>query len=239
MRYNKEQKASIRHYIKGSLFVGAFGILTAWAVFPLAWVFRKKGKKSIFWWWMDDERFDSEGNYASDYVAFIILEGGAEETFKIAYKWHKRNAVWNLKRDKYLVDSTPAEIGNNNIDVISIPTDNYVQFSESGSLTKLSQTGIWVIDAGLKFIPITPQTDIWQINDGDEISYKTSILGEGMIWFKPKGKEQLMFRYSHCKIIQYKFLGIIFWTGWRTVKLGYGNKSYVMTVKHQKIKPWA
>jgi len=239
MRYNKEQKASIWHFIKGSLFVGAFGILTAWIIFPLAWLFRNKGRDSIFWWWMDDERYNSDGYYADDYLAYLKLHENTYETFLTAYKWHNRNAVWNLKRDKFLVDSTEAEVGNNAIDVVSTPIDRYVKFNKNATYTKLDQTGIWIVDAGLKFIPESPEMDVWQSHSGDIISYYASIIGEGMMWFRAKGKKQLMFRYSQCEIVQYKLLGIQLWIGWRTIKLGHGNKSYVMTMKHQKIKTWA
>ena len=237
MRYNKEQKASIRHWIKGSL-VGAFGIITAWAIYPLAWVFRHKGKKSWFWWWMDDERILEDGSYAPDYEAYIKLKGGTKETFRISYNWHNRNSVWNLRRSKFLVNSTPAEVGNNNIEVVKIVTDNYFKFNEDGSKTRLPQDGIWIIDAGLKYVPVSPDLDPWQVNGGDTISYYTSILGEGMMWFRPTGKKDLMFRYSHCKIVEYKIFGIRIWKGWRTLKLGYGNMSYLATIKHQPIKPW-
>jgi hypothetical protein len=246
MRYNKEQKKSIWNWIKGSLLVGAFGFSTAWLMFNFAWLLRHKGKNSWLWWWMDDEREAEEG-WAPDYSSYIISKGGnpnaKKENFWIAWNWHTRNAVWNLKRSKFLVDSTPAEVGNNNIEVHSIPIDKLFKLNHGDKLrgnykTYLKQDTEWVVDAGLKYIPKFPWEDIWQVNSGDEISYRTSILGEGLIWFYAKGKDKLMFRYSECRIVEYKIFGIRIWKGWRTIKLGYGSKSYVMTVKFQKIRPW-
>lgn len=242
MAYTKEQKSSFKIWLQGSILVGAFGILTAWLIFPLAWAYRSKGRESIFWWWMDDERLGDKHGWAHDYYSYIIKEKGdpfKEENFWLSYKWHRRNSLWNLKRDKFLVQSTPAQVGNNNIEVVEIVTDKLVKLNSDGTVTKLNQDGIWVISPGLKYIPSDPSEDIWQVNQGDEISYKTSIVGEGMMWFKPTGKDQLMFRYGHCKIVKYGIFGITFWTGWRTFKAGYGNKSYVLTLKYQKIKPWS
>ena len=232
-------------WLKGSMLVGAFGILTAWAVFPVAWRFRHKGKDSKLWWWMDDERFDSTTphGYAKDYFSFIlkykdIVPNIEDENFWIAYKWHIRNSVWNLKRTKFLVDSTPAEVGNNNIDNVVIVKNTLVKLNENGTITELDPTGVWIMSPGLKYLPQRPDEDIWQVNQGDTISYKTSILGEVEMWFTPKGKTQVMFRKSHCKIVRYRIFWITLWMGWRTFKYGYGNKSYVLTLKHQKIKPW-
>lgn len=241
MRYNKEQRKSILKLLGGSVFVGAFGFATAWLMFNFAWIFKSKGKDSWFWWWMDDER-EIDGAWAPDYSSYILRKGGnpnaKKENWWIAWNWHTRNAVWNLRRSKFLVDSTPAEFGNNNINVVEVVIDKLVKFNADGSTTKLDQKGRWIIDAGLKFIPKFPWEDIWQVNGGDEISHKTSIIGEGMMWFYAKGKDKLMFRYSVCEIIEYKIFGIRIWKGWRTFKAGYGNKSYVLTMKHQKIKPW-
>ena len=238
MSYNKEEKASIWKLIKNSLFVGAFGILTAWIIFPFAWTLRRFGRNSILWWWMDDDRRNADGSYSADYLSYIIRKGGVHETFKIAYLWHTRNSVWNLKRKYFLVDSTPAIIGNNNIDVVSTPIDGLVRFNSNGTTTKIQQDGVWIVSPGLKYIPLKEGENIWQVNQGDNISYKTSVMGEGMIWFYSKGKTQLQFRYGHCKNVIYRIFGIEIWSGWRTIKLGYGNMSHVMTVKHQKIKPW-
>tara|TARA_R110000796_G_scaffold181330_1_gene297936 strand:- start:82263 stop:83006 length:744 start_codon:yes stop_codon:yes gene_type:complete len=246
MRYNKEQRKSIWHWIKGSLLVGAFGFSTAWLIFPLAWLYKSKGADSLLWWWMDDEREINQG-WAPDYSSFILRKGGhpnnKKENFWIAYKWHTRNAVWNLKRSKFLVNSTPAEIGNNNIERANVVTDKLFRLNHDDKLrgshkTRLNQDGLWIQSAGLKFIPKFPWEDKWQVNQGDEISYKTSIIGEGFMWFYAKRKDKLMFRYSQCKIVTYKIFGIRIWKGWRTTSLGYDIKSYVLTVKFQKIKPW-
>lgn len=244
MRYNKEQRRSIFKWIIGSVFVGAFGYLTAWLMFNFAWLNRKKGKDSMFWWWMDDERYSKDGELSPDYSAYISRFVGVEsydalkESWWIAWNWHTRNSVWNLKRSKFLVESTPAEVGNNNIEDVSIIINGLYTTIESGRQRRSEQASTWVSTAGLKYIPKYSWEDIWQVNKGDFISYKTSILGTGLMWFRPTGKNQLQFRYSQCKIIEYKILGLVIWKGWRTIKLGYGNKSYVMTMKHQKIKPW-
>jgi len=247
MRYNKEQIKSIWNFVKGSVLVGAFGFSTAWLMFNFAWLFRHKGKDSWFWIWMDDEREAKEG-WAPDYSSYIIEKGGnpnsKKENFWIAWNWHTRNSVWNFKRSKFLVDSTPAEVGNNNIDRVTTVIDDLWKINHEFTLnlssykTKLSQDGIWVVDSGLKYIPKFPWEDKWQVNKGDFISYETSIIGTGYIWFYAKGKNKLMFRYSQTKIVDYKILGIRIWRGWRTFKVGYGTLSYVLTLKHQKIKPW-
>lgn len=244
MSYNKEETESICKWIGGSLFVGAFGFLTSWLMFNFAWLNRKKGADSIFWWWIDDERFDSNGEFAPDYAAYVVRFGGdaydaLDESWWIAWNWHTRNSVWNLKRSKYLVESTPSPYpGNNNIEVLSIPTDELFRLLSDGSMVRVQQDGAWVASPGLKYIPRYTWEDEWQVNKGTVLSYKTSILGEGLMWFRPTGKTQLHFRYGHCKIVEYKILGLKIWRGWRTVKLGYGNKSYVMTMKHQKITRW-
>jgi len=240
MRYNKEQRNSILKWLGGSVFVGAFGFLTAWLIFPFAWIFKSKGTSSLLWWWMDDEREAKEG-WAPDYSSYILRKGGhpnyKKENFWIAYKWHTRNAVWNLKRSKFLVDSTPAEVGNNNIERSNVVTDKLFKLNEDFR-THLEQDGVWIQSAGLKFMPKFPWEEKWQVSQGDEISYETSIIGEGFMWFYAKGKDKLMFRYSQCKIVTYKIFGIRIWKGWRTVVIGYDTKSYVLTVKFQKIKPW-
>jgi len=243
MAYNKEQKGSIWHWLKGSILVGAFGFATAWLMFNFAWLDRKKGTDSWFWWWMDDERLESDGSWAPDYSSYILRKGGnpnaIKENWWIAWNWHTRNSVWNLKRLKFLVDSTPAETGNNNIERADVTNDNLFKLNRDGSVTELAQDGNWEITAGLKFIPKFPWENKWQVNQGDEISYETSILGKGMMWFYAKGKNKLMFRYSECITVTYKIFGIKIWQGYRTFKTGYGGKSYVLTIKHQKIKPWA
>ena len=240
MGYTKEQKKSIKKWLGGSVFAGALAITTSWLMFNFAWIFRSKGRDSWFWWWMDDER-GVEGDWSDDYYSYIIRKGGnpdGKESWWIAWNWHTRNGMWNYKRDKFLVNSTPAEQGNNNIERSEVIIDSLYRLNSDKTITLLNQEGLWEVIAGLKYLPKYPWENIWQVNKGGTISFKTSILGEGMMWFYAAGKNELMFRYSSCNIVEYKIFGIMLWKGWRTIKLGYGGKSYVMTVKHQPIKPW-
>ena len=54
--------------------LGLFGILTEWALFFPAWLFRNV-KFSPFWFWMDDSRLSDirESGYSEDYE--IHLKG--------------------------------------------------------------------------------------------------------------------------------------------------------------------
>jgi hypothetical protein len=222
-------KAYIDWFI-GFFFAGALGLLTEWFMFPISWIFRGFGKNSPFWIWMDDSRFNDKtyNGFMPDYSAYLILNGSEdEETFWIAYKWHLRNAVWNLKS---LLKPTmlPFKIdGNNNIIVIETVIDELYNYNDNS----IPQDSKWEAIAGLKYIPIDTNQDKWQVNQGDEISIETSILGTGFIWYEVLG--DLSFKYSQCIEVNY-----LFWKGYRTIQLGTSQSGFRFTVKHQAIKPW-
>ena len=195
-------------------FIGIFGILTEWIMFHFAWFTRNTTiLNKVFWVWMDDSRIGAE-----DYRVWLK---GSEETWWLAYKWHLRNKVWNLNE----LFKVPPQFLSGTIITKYVINKLYMNNK------KVNQGGYWPQFAGLKFIPTNEDDNIWQVNQGDVISKRTSILGTGYIWYKI-GKWQ-SFRYSQCKIVDYGF-----WKGWRTIKLGTNNYRYVLTVKHQKIKDW-
>tara|TARA_R110000772_G_scaffold62137_2_gene139644 strand:+ start:9103 stop:9819 length:717 start_codon:yes stop_codon:yes gene_type:complete len=233
----KQKKESKRRWFKGFIWLGILGFVTPWFMFFPAWWNRKKGTKSIFWGWMDDTRFDDNNThgYSMDYYSFLLLNNKTEEDWKVAYKWHKRNGCWNFKtRNGGNIDTSfPNGSGNNNVITLEIETDNLHTYDG----VKLDQSGPWIIKAGLKYIPEDPSEDIWQVMQGDEISKKTSIIGEGLHWYKLEDSDLIYFRYSQCKIVEYKILGIRIWKGWRTISMSTGQ-TVGMNFKHQAIKPW-
>ena len=168
---------------------------------------------------MDDSRLTGE-----DYRIWLSDHGAQKETWWLSYKWHMRNRVWNfnnLFKVKNWYDNT--------WEIMEFVKDELYKNYEPP--TKVQQDLYWVETAGLKFIPQNEIDDIWQVNDGDEISKKTSILGTGFIWYKIG--DWYSFRYSQCKIVNYGF-----WKGYRTLKFGTNAKRFTFTMKHQKIKPW-
>jgi hypothetical protein len=234
---DKEKKEAKKRWFKGFFWLGALGFLTSWFMFFPAWWSRKRGDRSMFWGWMDDSRLDDNTShgYSMDYYSFLLRYKKTKEDIWVAYKWHKRNACWNFKErlGGGLDTSFPNHVGNNNIIPLEIEIDNLHKYDG----TKLRQNGAWVIKAGLKYIPQDPSEDIWQVMQGDEISKETSIIGEGLIWYKVHGSDLLYFRYSECKIVEYKIFGITIWKGWRTIAQSTG-KTIGLNFKHQKIKPW-
>ena len=208
-------------------------------LFPIAWLLRGLGKWNPFWIVMDDTRFEiSDKNiedgffnvYANDYWVYIQDRNRTEETFKIAIEWHiRRNRVWNLQ-EIFSVPKTDFKLGNNDIHVTDFEIDNL--YKNNKEKTRVIQDGIWVSSAGLKYIPKRPEDDPYQVNSGDIISIKTSILGTGYIWYTVG--RWFSFRYSQCRIVKYPFIKPYY----RTVRFGTNGSRYQFTLKHQNIKPW-
>lgn len=203
------------------------------------WLDRWKFTRWITWVAMDDSRFnkDTESGYANDYWVVIQDAGKTKETYWIFLQWHIwRNRIHNVSdlfkvpnSDRYNADGK--KIGNNFIDNVGFITDNLYKNGESFNQL-VPQDGNWVVTAGLKYIPKRPEDDIWQVNKGDIISRKTSILGDGGIWYEVG--DWLGWRWSYCKEVKFLF----FWKRWRTIKLGYNSSRPTITMKHQKIKAW-
>jgi hypothetical protein len=188
-------------------------------LFPLAWPLRFLKKWNPLWFVLDDTRIGAE-----DYRVYL-------NDFKFkplgVLSWHVfRNRVWNFTE---LVGSVPRfeGPGNQNIEIIEMITDNLTD----GNGNKLKQDGPWVMSAGLKYIG-DPGEDPWQINRGEIISKRHSIIGEGEIIYKEGSNE--FWRYSSCKLIK------PWWSKnkkWRTIFLGCNSKRYAFNYKFQKNSP--
>jgi len=208
-------------------------------LFPIAWVLKGLGKKALlFWWVMDDSRFDEKGwnGYANDYWIFIQDRKKTKETFLIALSWHiGRNRVYNLVNlfkvpNSERFNSDGKLIGNNFIRDVEYISDNL--HKNDKDKTKMIQDGNWVVMAGLKYIPARKEDDIYQANAGEILSIKTSIIGDGGIWYGVVNWHS--FRWSYCKEVKHLF----FWKRWRTIKIGTNSNRPVIVIKHQKIKQW-
>jgi hypothetical protein len=209
--------------------VNLFGLLTAFFMFPIAWVFRGLGKWSPFWIWMDDTRFDptTESGYAKDYQIFLDRKGLKKEDFSVAYYWMvSRNRVVNLM-NLFKVPSSkfPNNSGNNNV----VVTKTVIDKLHKHDGTKLRQDGRWEANAELKYVPDNPSQDPWQVNTGSIQSNRTSIVGTGYILYRIGN--WYSFRYSTCFEIKFLNTNFTFWCGT-------GAPGYVLGGKFQKIKPW-
>lgn len=212
--FNKRERKSVNRWFLTISLLGIFGILTQWIMFFPAWWLRKRGKKSWFWWWMDDSRYYilRPLGLAKDFEVFL---NGREETIWLSYKWHMRNRIWNLYT-KY----SPKQTGR--LKVVKMVSDNLIMNNK-----KVDQTLSWAPMARLKYWKNGKQGS--QVNNGDAISKRHSIFGDGNFWYEDNGV--LYFRYS----ILLKFNYII-WKGWRTIQMGTNANRHVSTIKHQKIK---
>jgi len=200
--------------------VGIFGLLTEWIMFHPGYLTRNVPYlNKLFWVWMDDSRHQGE-----DYRVWLSDHGSDKETWWLSYKWHLRNKVWNLN-DLFKVKSWY----NNEWEITEFVKDEL--YKNSPGYKKVIQDDYWIEFAQLKYIPQNEDDDIWQVNQGDELSTKTSTLGTGFFWYKIGNWNS--FRYSQCKIVNYGF-----WRGYRTLKFGTNDKRYIFTIKHQTIKPW-
>lgn len=195
---------------------GLFGILTEWLFFFPAW-FLRNIKFNLFWIWLDDSRLSNtrEGGYAEDYEIDLNYK---TETIWTAYSWHMRNRVWNL--DNWL---NPIK-GNRKI--IETVIDNLIMNGE-----KVDQSLSWTPMARLKYFKNGKEGT--NVNNGEKISKKHSITGEGFVWTN-NDNNRLGFRYSFCEIRPFLF----FWKRWRILVFGENNKRPVFTIKHKRLKGW-
>lgn len=205
-------------------------------LYPIAYATRNN-KRRILSWLLDDGRYDGL-NYAKDYKAWLVLKGYHGETWWSAFRWHvERNRLYNLLESFRVYNGDPL-IGNQFITVIETVIDKL--YKNDKNFTHIAQDGIYVASAGLKYIG-SHDLDPWQINQGEIISIKTSILGTGFIWFRVEYKDKNgkikfinYFRYSQCKIVKYPLFGSYY----RTLRAGTNSARNSLTMKHQKIKPW-
>lgn len=218
--------------------VGLFGLLTAWIVFPIAYLL-KPLKKSLFWIWWDDKRLDRfrPSGYAEDYEIILNEFGLTKENFRSAYYWHvSRNRVWNLKELFYIPFGAETDY--------EVIIDN---LHRDGKIIHDYGNGVQAVEqARLKYWTTNSQGEPvsgWNVNKGWAISKEYSTFGESFVEFsvwRADGErliEWRSFRYSQCKIVDYKIFGIRIWKGYRTIKIGTNRKRYVDTLKHQNIKP--
>lgn len=204
-------------------------------LFPIAWIVSGFGNWSIKYWllfplWLtiDDTRLDKSrpSGLAVDYE--IYLDGYKFRPWGV-FKWHVfRNMVWNLI-ELFKVPDQNQQGQNQDIVVTKWITDSLID----GNGNKVIQDGPWGAGAGLKFVGKSGQNP-WQVNTGDIISNKHSIIGEGEIEYSIgdwKG-----WRHTRCRLVSpwWLFGG----TRWRTTYNGTNANRYGLKWKHQKIKPW-
>lgn len=206
--------------------------------YPIAYATRNWNFR-LFSWLLDDGRFNSTGlGFAKDYKVWLENNNYKKETWMAAFKWHMgRNRLFNFF-NKFKVYNGDPLMGNQSIIVIEFVIDNLYKNNEDQ--THMQQDTEWVISAGLKYIG-KPDQDPWQINQGEIISIRTSVLGTGFIWYQVKYKDKngkikfaYYFRYSQCKIIKYPLIGSYY----RTLRAGTNSARHTLTMKHQKIKEW-
>lgn len=215
--------------------VGIFGLTTCWYMFPIAWVIRNIPiLKYLGWPWMDDSRFKPDGSYENDYQIHLDSRGLEKENFAVAYYWHcMRNRVWNIV-DAFGIPNhffDDGKAGNNNIEIVEIIKDDLHKYDG----TPIKQDTRWVATAQMKYVG-EPGQDPWQVNKGDILSNRTSIIGTGEIIYKVGNWTS--WRYSQAKIVDYKIFGIRIWKGWRIIKAGTNCCRYMVAFKHKAIKPW-
>ena len=195
-------------------FVGVFGLLTSWIMYPLAEVINSFTKINPLWFWLDSTKYNKDGSFKDDYSIYISQYGG-EETFKVKYLWHVlRNRVWNLtslfkpkEGDEVITELKVDELYRNGKKVV-VNGSKYVE------------------TAGLKYAAKNGENP-WQVNRGDEIDFRYSTIGKSFLYYSVESK--LYFRYSYC--IKVNYLGLKYW---RTIKLGTNRERFVLTLKHQK-----
>ena len=203
-------------------------------LFPAAWVVSGFGNWNIKWLFplwlsMDDTRLDKtrESGLAVDYEIFL-------DNYKFrpwgVFLWHvSRNITWNLV-ELFKVPKQHAQGRSQDIKVTKWITDNL----EDGNGNKIVQDGPWAAGAGLKFVGKLGQ-DPWQVNTGEIISKKHSIIGPGEIEYEStdgwKG-----WRFTRCRKVKpwWLFGG----ERWRTTFRGMNANRYALKWKHQKISPW-
>lgn len=204
-------------------------------LFPIAWVVSGFGSWSIKYWllyplWlsMDDTRLDKNrpSGLAVDYEVYL-------DNYRFRWIgvliWHiRRNTVWNLVE---LFQPPKQEVRNGNQDIVitKMIHDNLT----NGEGTDIVQDGPYAAGAGLKFVGKSGQ-DPWQVNTGDIISSKHTIIGEGE--FEYLIGDWQGWRYTRCRIVSpWWFFGA---ERWRTTYKGTNANRYSLKWKHQKLKPW-
>jgi len=204
--------------------------------YPIAYATRNTGLR-LFSWLLDDGRYNKDGTLAKDYKIWLTLKGYTKETWWSALRWHLgRNRLYNLLETFVVLNGNPV-YGNQDIQIIETIIDKLYKNDEH--YTHVNQDGEYVASAGLKFIGKAGQ-DPYQVNQGDIISIKTSILGTGFIWYRvtynKNGKVHYWysFRYSQCKIVKYPIFGSYY----RTLRAGTNSARNTLTIKHQQIKEW-
>jgi len=206
----------------------------------IALLLRWLGKFNPLWIFLDDTRLDSSkpDGLAEDYRIYLDNYSKFWRWWGVL-KWHfDRNKTWNLLEMFKIPKYDGEDGGNQRIEVLEYYSDSLFKANEDGSVTHLKQDGIWVIAAGLKFVPKNDTDDPWQVNSGDYISYKTSILGDGEMLYKTNynNVEWIGWRYSSCK------LKSIWWMfgakRWVTKFYGTNGNRYSFKYKFQKDKPW-
>lgn len=210
-------------------------------LFPLAWILSGFGKWNIKWLFplwltLDDTRKDPsrESGLAVDYEIYL-------KDYKWRWVgtllWHiKRNQMWNLL-EMFKIPKYKGQVGNQRIEILEAYNDRLYKRNKDGGYTTLVQDGNYVVSAGLKFIPKDPNDNPWQVNRGDEISYMTSILGQGYILYRDIAEPEFVgFRYSSCEKVKHwiHFGG----ERWLTKFFGSNGNRYSLKWKYQQVKPW-
>src|SRR5210317_883179 len=178
-------------------------------------------------WFVLDDTIKVNGEIATDYAIYL---SGFKYKWIGVLSWHiLRNRVWNFVQLFKVKNGNP-EVGNQDIIIIKLIKDN-LHFSDG---TKVKQNGPYMASAALKYVG-TPGQDPWQVNRGDVISSKHSIIGEGEIEYLTadgfKG-----WRRTSCKLVRpWYLLGL---KRWRTIFFGTNTERYAFKFKHQKDKPW-
>ena len=194
-------------------------------LFPLAWTLKFLGGYNPLWFVLDDTRKKEDGTLSEDYRIYL-------KRFRWKWlgvlAWHTtRNRVWNFT-ELFKVKNGNPERGNQKIFVYKWIKDDLKDFNGN----KVIQDGAWAAGAGLKYIG-DPGDDPYQINSGDEISKKYSIIGEGEIYYYADNWKG--WRKTSCKLKR------IWWLfgakRWVTSYRGMNANRYAFKQKYQKDKP--
>ena len=228
IKYFNKLNPKNRFYIVFTMYVlvQILAFITA-PLFPIYFQLRHLGKFNPFWVFLDDTRFNDNGSLAEDYRIYL-------RDFKWkplgVFMWHiSRNRAWNFI-ELFPVDDGDPEFGLQDIEITNLIDDSLTKYNGD----PLMQDGPYPVGAGLKYVG-EPGDDPWQVNRGDIISKKHSIIGSGEIEYKTNSG-WTGWRKTSCNLEN------VWWMfgakRWVTRFRGMNANRHSFKQKYQKDKPW-